>query len=449
VKLRDQVPKAHGGLVQREVPTEVTYDRMLPHLRRVGITRIADITGLDRIGIPVYNTICPRSFDVLSVYNGKGATPLDAKTSAIMEAVERFGATLPQRPAAIASYPELAQSGRAVLDPRDFNLELWRGYRLEMPISWIEGFDIMNERSVLVPLWLAGYYMYYHETPCYPISTTNGIASGNSLEEAICHALSELIERDDWTIADLISNRLARVIASGKLGTAGSAAAGHWLQESHPNIDLDSLPPRAQLFAQKFVDAGLTIECKNLTSATGIPTILATVAENVASTFSQSHQGLGAHPNAEVAVTRAISEVAQSRVVDINALREDIAPTTDDVPKHFYHVKRSSALNREAWAFKHSERTVSLSEIPTHPSDDVMIDLRLMLDRLRGRGLEQAIVVDLSPPGVPASVVRVIVPGIESWIVDRSKLGRRATAAWNGTLGSVREACELALAPTA
>lgn len=445
--LRDRVPKAGGGGLNREVTTEVTFERMRPHLRRVGITRVANITGLDRIGIPVYNTICPRSFDMISVYNGKGATNLDAMTSAIMEAVERFGAALPQTPAAIASYPELVDAGRAALDPREFNLELYHAYGIETPISWVEGFDVMNERSVLVPLWLAGYFMRYHETPCYPISTTNGIASGNSLEEAICHALSELIERDDWTIADLISNRLARVVASGKLGSAGSVVAGHWLQERHRNIDMGTLPPRAQHFAQLFVDAGLDIQCKNLTSATGIPTVLATVRENVAASCSQSHQGLGTHPDPEVAATRAISEVAQSRVVDINALREDIALPTDTVEKCFYHVKRSGAVNPEAWAFKRSQTAIGLHELPSYPSDDVMVDLRLMLDRLRARGLEQAIVVDLSPPGVPASVVRVIVPGIESWVIDRSKLGRRATTAWNSTLKGVRDACDLALAP--
>lgn len=432
MNLRRSVPKWHGG-DNREVSPELTYERMLPHLRRVGITRVADITGLDRVGIPVYNAICPRSNDLISVYNGKGTSPLAAKVSAIMEAIERFAAALPQAPAVIASYPELAEAGRAAIDPRECNLELYRSYRIEMPISWVEGFDLMNERAVLVPMYLAGYYRWFHETPCYPISTTNGIASGNSLEEAICHAVAELIERDDWTIADLISNRLSRVVASGKL-SGGRAFDENRLQELHASIDVDSLPPRPRGLAEMFCSKGLTVEMKDLTSPTGIATILATVSEDVAPTFSHSHQGLGAHPNAEVAVTRAITEVAQSRLSDISALREDTSLPDDQVEKWFLHMKRTGPVDKEGWAFKRSRRTVRFSELPCHTNEDLLADLRLMLERLSGRGLHQAVVVDLSPPELPVRVVRVIVPQIESWIVDRSKLGPRARVALDDTV---------------
>jgi ribosomal protein S12 methylthiotransferase accessory factor len=446
MKLRDNVPKVNGTGGHREVPVQTTYERIVQHMRRVGITRLADITGLDRIGIPVYNAICPASNDMISVYNGKGATPLDAKTSAIMEAVERFAAALPLAPATIASYPELAEAGRAALDPRDVNLEFYEHFDIEMPISWVRGQDLLNETSVLVPMYLAGYYMKFHEVPCYPLGTTNGIASGNSLEEAICHALCELIERDDWTMADLIGNRLRRVLSEGAIGAAESAAVAQWLHERHPNVDISTLSESAADFVEKFHAAGLTVDLKNVTSETGIATVLAVVSEDVAPTFSQSHMGLGAHPDAEVAVCRALTEVAQSRVVDINAVREDITLPGEKVQKYFFHVKRSGAVNKDAWAFKRSESTIRMRDLPNHPSVDVMEDTRLMLERLRARGMNQAIAVDLSAPEIPAKVVRVIVPGIESWIIDRSKLGPRAAAEWNGTLKEIRRACELASA---
>lgn len=109
MRLRERVPKAAGVGPHREVPVEVTRARMAPHLRRIGITRVADITGLDRIGIPVYNAIVPRSYDLISVYNGKGTTAPEARTSAVMEAYERYAAGLPRRPAAIGAYEELAR----------------------------------------------------------------------------------------------------------------------------------------------------------------------------------------------------------------------------------------------------------------------------------------------------------------------------------------------------
>jgi ribosomal protein S12 methylthiotransferase accessory factor len=90
---------------------------------------------------------------------------------------------------------------------------------------------------------------------------------------------------------------------------------------------------------------------------------------------------------------------------------------------------------------------VPLAETPSHPSDDVMTDVRLMLDRLAADGLDRVIAVDVSPPEVPATVVRVIVPGAESYAVDRSRIGPRAAATWNtaiATLKATREAAALA-----
>lgn len=78
------------------------------------------------------------------------------------------------------------------------------------------------------------------------------------------------------------------------------------------------------------------------------------------------------------------------------------------------------------------------SALPTYPSDDIAADVRLLLDRLRAAGLPRAVMVDLSPPGIPAHVVRVVVPGLESWAIDRSRLGTRATDAWNTAVALTR-----------
>ncbi|MEM0232312.1 MAG: YcaO-like family protein, partial [Candidatus Methanomethyliaceae archaeon] len=60
---------------------------------KAGITRIADITGLDIIGIPVFTSIRPTAAEgAITVYNGKGHTPEVAKISAIMEGIERYSA---------------------------------------------------------------------------------------------------------------------------------------------------------------------------------------------------------------------------------------------------------------------------------------------------------------------------------------------------------------------
>lgn len=441
MKLRTRVPKIGGVGAHREHSLSDTLERMLPRLRRMGVTRVADITGLDRLGIPVHNAIVPRSNDVLSVYNGKGTTELQSRVGAIMEAAERYAASRPRPPAAVGSVRELSRT-RRVLDLDRINIEPLPGFTEETPISWLEGFDLLHERSVLVPMFLAGYYpLGIPETPPFAVTTTNGLASGNCTEEAICHALCELIERDDWTMADLISYRLSRALGLGTVDGGNAApVVADWLHERFPNIDLATLPPTAQHLLTAFERAGLSLKVKSVSAAFGIPSFVAVVAEYVSDTFSHSHFGLGTHPDADLAVTRCVTEVAQARVVDIHAMREDIAMPDQTVDKAMLHVKRKSKVNPETWYFKESRRRLSLQDVRSHPSDDVMIDLDLMLDRLRTAGLDSAIVVDLSTPEVPAAVVRVVVPGIESYTIDRSRIGPRATTTWNDAIALVNRA---------
>src|SRR5262249_21130293 len=70
-------------------PVGTVLGRLLPMIDRLGITRIGNITGLDRVGIPVMQAIRPLSLSN-SVAQGKGATPEAAAVSAILEAAECF-----------------------------------------------------------------------------------------------------------------------------------------------------------------------------------------------------------------------------------------------------------------------------------------------------------------------------------------------------------------------
>jgi ribosomal protein S12 methylthiotransferase accessory factor len=101
------------------------------------------------------------------------------------------------------------------------------------------------------------------------------------------------------------------------------------------------------------------------------------------------------------------------------------------------HSKRTSEQDAAGWSTTPSSAPVRFGDLPSFPSEDVVTDLQLMVDRLAAQGLSQVIVVDLSPPTVPASVVRVVVPGLESWSVDRSKLGQRARTVLDGVLAQL------------
>ncbi|MHA1566275.1 MAG: hypothetical protein ACTSX7_13265, partial [Alphaproteobacteria bacterium] len=68
----------------RSVSPERTVSRVRPFLPAMGITRIANVTGLDTIGIPVVMVLRPNSRSV-SVSQGKGFSLDDAKASGVME----------------------------------------------------------------------------------------------------------------------------------------------------------------------------------------------------------------------------------------------------------------------------------------------------------------------------------------------------------------------------
>ena len=111
-------PKIDAG--ERSVLLADTYARVREVARRIPISRVADLTPLDDLGLPAYSAVTPLARD-LKIHNGKGATREAARVSAMMEAVERVSAERTTAPTVVASYGELAAVGAPrPVDPRDF-----------------------------------------------------------------------------------------------------------------------------------------------------------------------------------------------------------------------------------------------------------------------------------------------------------------------------------------
>jgi ribosomal protein S12 methylthiotransferase accessory factor YcaO len=204
-----KLPKVQG--TQRTVTAEETFARALPIARSLGVTRIADITGLDRVGIPTWSAVVPRSDDIFSVYNGKGMRSIEAKTGALMEAIERQTALKARLPIVEGSVRELRRN-HELIDPRDLREVLSPDYSETRTYAWVTGRDHCSGREVLVPAKYAGYlWMDIPHPSCHAYCSSNGIAAGNVREEAICQGLCELIERDAWTLAEIGAHVLPRV----------------------------------------------------------------------------------------------------------------------------------------------------------------------------------------------------------------------------------------------
>jgi len=387
--------KAYKNETQRTTSPEETLARVEKALPAAGITRVADITNLDRIGIPVFSSIRPTAGrGAISVYNGKGATPTEARVSAIMEGIERYSAEVPVgNDLFIERFPDIKKEHPA-LDPS--LLILPRRADPGMPIPWVMGYDLMGDEDLMVPA-SAVFHPLPGEYPQLFRTSTNGLASGNTLEEAVFHALMEVIERDAWSLAEVSRKTGPRVTG---------------IQEPLPS-DLLS----------RFSSAEVEVFVKDITSDLKIPTFAAVSDDLQLRDPTLLTIGMGTHTNAGIALLRALTEVAQSRLTQIHGARED-TPTADMRKKMGY--ERVRRMNRY-WFDAVAEE--SFSVVPSYDTDDFLSDIRMTIERLKTAGIDRVIVVDLTRPEIGVPVVRVIVPGLEVYAMDPERMGARCHAA--------------------
>ena len=117
--------------------------------------------------------------------------------------------------------------------------------------------------------------------------------------------------------------------------------------------------------------------------------------------------GSGCHADRAVALIRALTEAAQTRLTYIAGIRDDLSPAEyEEAPEAEIGGALLDALAAEA-------RPTSFRDVPSFASDDLAEDLRWALDRLRTAGIARAIAVDLTRPEFGIPVVRLVVPGLE------------------------------------
>lgn len=413
-------PKYAAFGVTRPVSPEQTVRRVRPLVSRAGVTRIADVTGLDRVGIPNYTSVRPREAGAgISYYNGKGVTRADAHAGALMEAVERYSGERCDLAVVDATFAEILRHGPAV-DPRDLWVPLVRPYDARMPLEWVLGVDLLSERPTYVPLnaVVCPYLPRRPERELY-IASTNGLAAGNAWEDALCQALCEVVERDAVAMGDAARDlrpAIAELVAGLGLELGGGS------HDRGRLIRLGSLPTRARRLVYRLERAGLTVYLRDLTSTAGIATVTCNVVERHLDGRCSVHGGSGTHPDARVAVTRALTEAAQSRVGHIQGGREDLPEI----------VSPPAEVDVEA-VFGAGE-VVPFSALPSVELPDVDADVRLILDRLAGDGFPSVVAVDLTRPELGIPVVRVVIPGAETWSVYYTHIRR---ARFGARVGSV------------
>lgn len=365
-----------------------TWSKIEPLLRPAGITRVADVTGLDRAGIPVFVASRPNS-RALATAQGKGLTKEAARVSAAMEALESYCAERAALPLLLRGRREFSSSQHLVDVGRLPRLQ--GGKDLEGASLWVQGRSLIDGERTWVPFEMV------HTNYTLPLPTgsgqfvmsSNGLASGNTPEEAIAHALYEVIERDSVSL----------------FHRAGGS------RHASRRVLIEQLPwPGLDAIVQRLGQLGILVGVWDCTSDLDVPCFECRVVEREPLAGpGYAAVGMGCHLASEVAFARALTEALQSRLTYITGSREDA------LPQHYRRLQNNDVTARAI------EEIVKVPPAARRVRNDAQGDVSSsherqiahLLSRLAACDMSEVVAVRLQPPGYPIAVVRVIVPGLE------------------------------------
>jgi len=330
---------------------------------------VADLTNLDDIGIPTAQAVRPAS-QMLSTSQGKAPTLVAAKVSAAMESLESWHSENLLPVLRNRSARELGDE--LTYDPAMLPQQPGSLYHPDAKLDWVPATTVVTGR----PTWLPYLAVLINVTlrerwgPPLFVMDSNGLASGNTYDEAALHGIYELLERDSRF----------QIEQSGRV---------RWL-------DPDTVDdPGCRRLIEQIRQAGNDAEIFDCTTWDGYPCFDVNLRSRA---LGGLFGGTGLHHDPAVALSRGLTEAAQSRLTVISGAREDIL---------------STAYYRFGQPAEPPPPIAELSDFPSAPQADSRTVRQLVIDAARAItervGSEPiATVVDFPLAAVP--VVRVLAP---------------------------------------
>lgn len=365
-----------------------------------GVSRLAGIAGLDQIGIPVWTAIRPLGRS-LSVSQGKGLTDTLAQISALMEAIELFHAEscLP---------PGITRSIRqTVNDPKFIRVHELpvRSKRLDfdLPIGWLKTRSLITGKKKWIPRELIDLDST-HKHDGFFIASSNGLASGNSRGEALFHGLCEVVERDQvahWMVAENLS--------CGPPSRRLNLTTG--------------LPESVQMIVDMIHAGGLEMAVWHASTTVEIPCFACTIADLKGNTlYPQRAAGYGCHVSKEIALLRAITEAAQSRLTFISGGRDDL------FIKQYENDIRIDMPEKRGWrkTMATSDQALPYDDLPDFSEfNSFSKAIGFIISSISKDGIKDVFALDLTNDAIGVSVVHVCAPLAEYDVSPESIPGLR------------------------
>jgi len=398
--LAERTPKILRRGTHRSRSLQETLKHVLRLAPIMGITRVANVTDLDTVGIPVVMVCRPNSRSV-AVSQGKGIDLASARASGLMEAAELYHAETITLPLRLATYEELRYQ-HTVIEVDELPRGSASRFNPYQRLLWFEGRDLLSGENVLVP------YETVHTNYTTPLpdghgcftASSNGLASGNHVIEAISQGICEVVERDATTLWKLRGEE----------------------KFNENRLDLASVDdPICQDVLGKLQRAGLSVGVWDITSDIKLAAFACRIVPRDDNTMWHCaiSTGYGCHPTREVALLRALTEAAQARLTIISGLRDDFRRDAyeqwldpDVVTEISQRLSRSVPARR-------------FGDVTSWDGETFEDDVEWELECIRKAGIRRVVVVHLTKPEFRLPVVRVIVPGLEPVLQPAYIPGRR------------------------
>jgi ribosomal protein S12 methylthiotransferase accessory factor len=360
--------------------------------KRARIRSVCEITHLDCLGVPVFVS---RRDGALSdgLTFGKGLVAIESEIGAHMEAIESHFA----EPGAAPVETRWGTPRDLAGDDSVFDLAPVVNRRAEpdQRLLLARAHDIETGAEAWVPAELIFYPAPDVGGELYGAST-NGLASGNSVEEASLHALFELIERDIWSM--------------------------EFVRDASRLVEAASLPQEAREIVQRAERHGLSLVVRYVPNEFAMPFFASFLYDPQRPELRLFNGGWGCHLDPGIALMRAVTEAAQSRAAFLHGGRE--APgwdgaglEADGVRAEIERVSRDAARV----AFADIEAPGAARSLDEQWALAVAC-LRLVVDSPIYR-------VVFTPDEGPLHVVRLIVPLLEHFTKETMRVGPRLQAA--------------------
>jgi len=386
-------PAAMAGLqhLSTSLRTRVLADTLATAtalMPRLGITDCIDVTADDVLGVPVWFSFRPGS-PANAVRAGKGLWPTEAQVGALMEAIEYVAAERADQRDTFGhrSLAEMLQPFGGAVTVADLAPRLGA----VLPPARVLPADRCEDVVSGAVHWMPAELLRLLDPPAEPDgplfgTSSNGLASGNSLDEATLHALLEVLERDALALDHVRPSRC-------------------WLSAA-------SLPPPFDEWCARWQALGVQLRVRVLPSDFGLPCLEAELVSLLPGGLPRA-TGYGLHLDPAVALARAVTEAAQGRLHDLRFGRSR-APGPPEAP-------------REPRA---DDAELPFTALPRWACIGVAAALSMLLDTLRARGLPCVLRRRLNADAAAADldglhVVKLLVPGCETAVGQQVRIGRR------------------------